>query len=1158
MRAGISNTTTQFLANWAKLSQRFQDVLDAADWSLVEFAVEHNHPLLEHCLADGSCQSASPMDFVGYLTGKTDQGEEPDIGGATLAHWAAEYHRYDLLMALVDPQKGGANPEQEDTSERTVLTIAIGSSSREVNQWAKTWGAFLGKYRLISLVVHSSGTCLVIFAKEIATGRLLALKLMHNKEEWLREQEMRKLADGTLLDAKHVVPLLHWEELEKDAGLIDNRLEGENKNLFLLVMPQAKHDLSDVLSHSRFAGRERMKVIEILEQVAGHLKYLNEICHRIHGDLKPRNLIQLEMQDDSGVTVLVWVLIDLDASCEIGSAAGQKITSSAYYPPEMARQELARSHVAGSGSGDDALSAREMELNELIAKNEKELDALEAAPRKQRDKSKINELNAVIEQLEAELNHAGNAEPVVASVGFEMWYFGCLLYQLCTLDGATLWDANQADNIEDDQLRQLAYQWPEIKTPKMKRIVWPEAKELAEWLLQEDVNDRPHSWDQVLEHPFITGKDGQKLIMEKLTRIEQGVENIQAQMTNVLRGIEVVRNTIINLDACPIPTVFVIEPQPIMSAADIDGTADEAKCAFSKFAGIFNTSNPVESTKQAIDEFSKKKMTLRLVCQYTGEAIGDGFEIEQPRNVLPQLLPLMSVGLKAMKAVNGVSKLGRLFGLPAPEIPSDWVQSVENMVDGLEDSGFYCVAQAAGTNTQGDLQELSAFQQREFAAFLKEKDPHETWKDVLVRVALKETGYVMWVCKAAHEHLEKKSQLDTLLPAEKNIIEEQSYGRPAADTTSQSEVSDRVATSFNVDGPNTDNIAELLLIQMERQSAQIEQTEKLVSLLAADRVATTSTQLKENHTSASEAVASATGLAVDPEAWVKKKVMDKAMAAVRKVLEPVLKAKGLVWEDASPALELMDTVDEVTAAVQDPESFLEQLAQASHPLAVKIVLSKLRPVLEPVLSTHGLTWEDVRPVAELLTADELTSAVDRPEVFLEDLVQKSEPFAKAAAISKLQAVLEPLLMDTHGLTWDDVLPALRLATTLEELSKAIEEPTAFLMKIKDAGGPVGKKILLVGMRKQLEPLLKKRKISWQVAMSSMDHITGGVEMDELKKIATASASAHGLSPQEIEPLLDHLERYTTVIQLRDLEDEAHLEENRMHDRTDGSKACAIC
>ena len=36
----------------------------------------------------------------------------------------------------------------------------------------------------------------------------------------------------------------------------------------------------------------------------------------------------------------MWVLIDLDASCLLRSDAGQKVTSSANFPPELAEYEL--------------------------------------------------------------------------------------------------------------------------------------------------------------------------------------------------------------------------------------------------------------------------------------------------------------------------------------------------------------------------------------------------------------------------------------------------------------------------------------------------------------------------------------------------------------------------------------------------------------------------------------------------------------------------------------------------------------------------------------------------------------------------------------------------------------------------------------------------
>ena len=129
---------------------------------------------------------------------------------------------------------------------------------------------------------------------------------------------------------------------------------------------------------------------------------------------------------------------------------------SAYFPPEMARQELAKH--AGSAC--------------LTSSDHKEL------------------------------------EPVKASVQFEMWYFGCLVYQLCTEDGATLWHANQADNIDDRQMRELAFQWNEIKSAKLAKITWPDAAHLASLLLHEDAAWRPKTWDVIMQHPFLAPECG--------------------------------------------------------------------------------------------------------------------------------------------------------------------------------------------------------------------------------------------------------------------------------------------------------------------------------------------------------------------------------------------------------------------------------------------------------------------------------------------------------------------------------------------------------------------------------------------------------------------------------------------------------------------------
>ena len=62
-------------------------------------------------------------------------------------------------------------------------------------------------------------------------------------------------------------------------------------------------------------------------------------------------------------------------------------------------------------------------------------------------------------RLKAQQNSGAIADEITASVGYEMWYFGVLLYQLCTLDGETLWKVDQADNISKAEMLDLAFRW---------------------------------------------------------------------------------------------------------------------------------------------------------------------------------------------------------------------------------------------------------------------------------------------------------------------------------------------------------------------------------------------------------------------------------------------------------------------------------------------------------------------------------------------------------------------------------------------------------------------------------------------------------------------------------------------------------------------------
>ena len=62
---------------------------------------------------------------------------------------------------------------------------------------------------------------------------------------------------------------------------------------FLIVMPAAQMDLSDFLSHNRVAGMDIKAVVAIMQQIGQHVQYMHT-CGRIHGDLKPRNIVKID------------------------------------------------------------------------------------------------------------------------------------------------------------------------------------------------------------------------------------------------------------------------------------------------------------------------------------------------------------------------------------------------------------------------------------------------------------------------------------------------------------------------------------------------------------------------------------------------------------------------------------------------------------------------------------------------------------------------------------------------------------------------------------------------------------------------------------------------------------------------------------------------
>ena len=86
------------------------------------------------------------------------------------------------------------------------------------------------------------------------------------------------------------------------------------------------------------------------------------------------------------------------------------------------------------------------------------------------------------------------------------------------------------------------------------------------------------------------------------------------------------------------------------------------------------------------------------------------------------------------------------------------------------------------------------------------------------------------------------------------------------------------------------------------------------------------------------------------------------------------------------------------------EACFQQLAAAAGPVAIRLAIAKLRPKMEPLLAKQSLTWAAVLPALELIdTLSEVEAAISDPGAFLQRMPRTAEPPAPPRKPARLQA-----------------------------------------------------------------------------------------------------------------------------------------------------------
>eukprot|EP01050_Picozoa_sp_SAG11_P010579 SAG11_NODE_1067_length_5980_cov_2.560109_1_plen_426_part_00 len=173
------------------------------------------------------------------------------------------------------------------------------------------------------------------------------------------------------------------------------------------------------------------------------------------------------------------------------------------------------------------------------------------------------------------------------------------------------------------------------------------------------------------------------------------------------------------------------------------------------------------------------------------------------------------------------------------------------------------------------------------------------------------------------------------------------------------------------------------------------------------------------------------------------------METLRPELEKRLQKLGLTWTDIQPSIALIDSIEKLQDAIAKPDEFLKQFFQSMGPAAIRALF---RPKIESVLVRWGITWDDALPALQLIdTVEEIQEAIENPDQFLKKLLKAMGPVAICAIFAKLRPKLEPLLTK-NNVAWDDALPALQLIDTVEEIQDAIEKPGELVDRVLKSVG----------------------------------------------------------------------------------------------------------
>ena len=232
----------------------------------------------------------------------------------------------------------------------------------------------------------------------------------------------------------------------------------------------------------------------------------------------------------------------------------------------------------------------------------------------------------------------------------------------------------------------------------------------------------------------------------------------------------------------------------------------------------------------------------------------------------------------------------------------------------------------------------------------------------------------------------------------------------------------------------------------------------------------------------------------DLEGWLKETLEASFISLVelfKDKLKPICEVRGLPWPAVEPQIDLLDTPEEVLAAIKDLDSFLMKALESSVDALMVLLKEKMRPIC----TAKKLPWPLVEPVIDALdSAKEIQEAV----VDIEGFLMKALASSFEALVTLLKETMKPICQK-KGLPWSVVEPVIDALDTAREVQEAISDINAFLSNALASSG----KALMVLLKDKLKEICERRLIPWSVVGPALD------ALDTAKKIQAAMADAEG-------------------------------------------------